>query len=146
MKNCACTNCECKTRLTKQRKVILEELRKVRTHPTAEEIFQAVQKHLPEISLATIYRNLDFLEKDGQISKLKHKDEDQKSKYDGFTGPHYHLICNKCGAIVDIEDCNCILMNKKDLAKKYGFTVNLNSIEIMGICKKCSEKNLNQKS
>ncbi len=136
---CTCKNCYCRPRLTKQRKIILEELRKVRTHPTAEEIYKIVKKHIASINLATVYRNLDFLEKDKQILKLEHKGEDQKSHYDGYTANHYHLICKNCGAIADIEDCHCVLMDNKKLAGKYGFEVDPASIEIMGLCKKCKK-------
>ncbi|MBT3864464.1 transcriptional repressor [Candidatus Peregrinibacteria bacterium] len=127
------------TRQTKQRKIILEKLRKVHTHPTAEEIFQMVLPLLPKVSLATIYRNLEFLEKQGEILKLEHKNNESKNRYDGHTEPHRHLICKKCGEIVDISCCCCCQMNKKDLAK-YGFTVDDGFIEILGLCKKCSHK------
>lgn len=137
MTDCICTTCDCKPRLTKQRVIILEELRTVRTHPTAEDIFEMVKKKLPSISLATVYRNLDFLEKDGQILKLQYKDQDSKSHYDGFPTPHYHLICKNCGTVVDVDDCNCVLMDAKKLSKKYGFNIDPTSIEIMGTCQKC---------
>jgi len=139
MPKCICKICCCRPRLTKQRKIILEELRKVRTHPTAEEVYKVVKKRIASINLATVYRNLDFLEKDKQILKLKHKGEDQKSHYDGYTTNHYYLICKNCGMIADIEDCHCILMDNKKLAKKYGFEADPNSIEVMGLCKKCKK-------
>lgn len=140
MTTCIC-DCTCKTRLTKQRKIILEALKKTKTHPTAEEIFKVVKAKLPRISLATIYRNLDFLEKDNQILKLKHKNKEQKAQYDGFTELHYHLICKNCGKIKDIKDCGCILLDKKGLSNKYGFEVDPTSIEIMGTCNKCKKSN-----
>lgn len=49
------------TRMTRQRAVILEELRKTATHPTADELYSIVRRRLPRISLGTVYRNLDFL-------------------------------------------------------------------------------------
>ena len=136
MTKCPCV-CACKPRLTKQRKIILEQLQSVRTHPTAEEIFKMVKKHLPGISLATVYRNLDFLEKNNKILKLKHKNNEQKAHYDGFPTQHYHLICKNCGAIIDIDDCGCVLLDNKKLGKKYGFKIDPTSIEIMGTCNKC---------
>jgi len=129
------------TRQTKQRKIILEELRKVHTHPTAEEIFEMVKPLLPKLSLATIYRNLEFLEKQEEIIKLKHKSNDGKARYDGHADPHRHLICKECGKIVDISSCCCCTIDKKDL-DKYGFTVDDGFIEILGKCKKCSTKKL----
>ncbi len=61
---------EKKTRTTKQRQVILEEIKKVSSHPTADEVHALVRKKLPKISLGTIYRNLEFLAGQNQILRL----------------------------------------------------------------------------
>jgi Fur family ferric uptake transcriptional regulator len=57
--------------MTRQRKVILEELRNVDTHPSADEIYEMVRKRLPHISLGTVYRNLEILSETGAIQKLE---------------------------------------------------------------------------
>ena len=59
------------TRMTRQRMVILEELRKVKTHPTADELYAMVRTRMPRISLGTVYRNLDFLTESKEILKLE---------------------------------------------------------------------------
>ena len=59
------------TRMTRQRAVILEELRKTKSHPTADELYSIVRERLPRISLGTVYRNLDFLAETGEILKLE---------------------------------------------------------------------------
>jgi Fur family ferric uptake transcriptional regulator len=122
--------------LTQQRKIILEEIRKLRTHPTAEDIYKTVKPRLPKISLATVYRNLDFLEKNKQIIRLRFKGKDQKTRYDGYPEPHYHLICKKCGIIKDIDGCCCIKVEPKKLAK-CGFSSEQSEIEIISLCNKC---------
>ena len=58
-------------RMTRQRGIILEELRKINTHPSADEIYERVRKHLPRISLGTVYRNLEILSELGEIQKLE---------------------------------------------------------------------------
>ena len=58
------------TRMTSQRRVILEELAKVATHPTADELYQQVRRRLPRISLGTVYRNLEVLASAGKVSKV----------------------------------------------------------------------------
>lgn len=121
-------------RVTSQRKIILEELKKVCTHPTAAEIYEMARKRLPSMSLATIYRNLDFLEKKGLILKIQSKNE--KSRYDGNVEKHCHLICKKCGHIEDIFDVDEIKI-KSETLKKAGFEVHLDFLELHGLCRAC---------
>ena len=73
------------TRMTRQRAVILEELRKVKTHPTADELYSIVRERLPRISLGTVYRNLDFLTESKEILKLESAGSIRR--FDGDTRP-----------------------------------------------------------
>ncbi|OIP79895.1 transcriptional repressor [Candidatus Peregrinibacteria bacterium CG22_combo_CG10-13_8_21_14_all_44_10] len=127
-----------KYRLTNQRQILLEEIQKVHTHPTAEEVYEIVRKRIPNVSFATVYRNLDFLSQNGFIIKLHTKDK--KTRYDGYSDPHLHLCCKKCGYVVDIFDCKCKLSASEDL-EETGFSPDLSCLEIPGLCKKCNSKN-----
>ena len=100
-------------RMTKQREVIMDELRKSKLHPTADDILLLARRSLPNISLATVYRNLDILVKSGKIRKI---DAGQgKACYDGDMTEHFHLRCVKCGSIRDIIDRNFIPNHSKSL-------------------------------
>jgi Fe2+ or Zn2+ uptake regulation protein len=81
-------------RVTRQRTVVLEELRKFTVHPTAEEIFRAVRKRLPRISLGTVYRNLEVLFDLGEVNKLEFGGS--VIKFDADPGNHYHIRCEVC--------------------------------------------------
>lgn len=116
-----------------QRKIILEELQKLNTHPTAKQLYAIVQKRLPDIGLATIYRNLDFLEKNAKIIKLQSRDKE--ARYDGKAHKHCHLICS-CGRIMDLMDVEEIIIKSEQLTKS-GFKVNLNYAEVFGDCGHC---------
>ncbi len=85
---------------TNQRRVIIEELRKLKTHPTAEELYCKVKRRIPLISLATVYRNLDVLSEAGEVLRLEIAGK--QKRFDGDTSPHYHLRCKECGAVEDI--------------------------------------------
>jgi Fur family ferric uptake transcriptional regulator len=85
--------------MTNQRLKILEHLRIVKTHPTADMVYDAVKKGLPAISLATVYRNLNLLADDGTILKLEIGGE---FRFDGDTSSHQHCVCRKCGRITDV--------------------------------------------
>jgi Fe2+ or Zn2+ uptake regulation protein len=89
-----------KQRSTPQRQFILDYLRASLTHPTADEIFQAVRKNLASISFGTVYRNLDLLEKMGEISSIYYSKD--HVRYDPIPEKHYHFICLNCDKVEDL--------------------------------------------
>jgi Fur family ferric uptake transcriptional regulator len=125
---------EKKMRLTNQRQVILEELRKVTTHPTAGELYDMVRQRLPRIGLGTVYRNLELLSEYGIIKKLE-TGGDQK-RFDGNPGPHYHIRCNTCGRVDDLP-----IARLEDLEAQAAdccrYTIQGHHIEFNGICADC---------
>ena len=86
--------------ITKQRQVILEELKKTASHPTADEVFLMVRQRLPRISLGTVYRNLELLSENGTIQKLDWSG--RQKRYDGNFENHYHIRCLNCGRVEDV--------------------------------------------
>ncbi|WP_456448247.1 manganese-dependent transcriptional regulator PerR [Deinococcota bacterium DY0809b] len=88
-------------RLTRQRKAVLDVVQKARNHPDAAWIYQEVRKIVPSISLGTVYRTLEALVSEGQIAVLARAGE--ATRYDANPVPHHHLICERCGEIVDLE-------------------------------------------
>ena len=87
--------------MTGQRQVILEELRKVTVHPTADEIFAMVRRVMPHISLATVYRNLEILSSLGLVQKLECAGSQRR--YDGNPERHHHIRCIGCGSVNDVS-------------------------------------------
>lgn len=88
-------------RHTRQRAVILNELRKVKTHPTADAIYRMVRKRLPSISFGTVYRNLSLLRDGGDILELTCGK--YRCRYDGDNREHYHFICLECENVFDAD-------------------------------------------
>ncbi len=88
-----------KKRMTVQKMKILEHLKSVKTHPTAEMVYNVVKKDIPSITLATVYRNLNCLSEDGKIVKLEINGE---FRFDADMGKHQHCVCKKCGKILDV--------------------------------------------
>jgi Fur family ferric uptake transcriptional regulator len=124
-------------RLTSQRQIILEELKKVKSHPTADEMYDMVRKRLPRIGLATVYRNLELLAKLGIIRKLE-VDGKQK-RFDGDISPHYHIRCIKCNQVDDIF----IKMDRgleKSAASCCDYKILDHHVQFSGICSKCLPK------
>jgi len=86
---------------TNQRRIIIEELRKLKTHPTADELYAIVREKLPQISLGTVYRNLELLAEAGKILKLELSGK--QKRFDGNVNKHFHMRCSTCGKIEDME-------------------------------------------
>jgi Fur family transcriptional regulator, ferric uptake regulator len=88
-------------RNTRQRGVILEELQKLTSHPTAAGLYEIVRRRLPKISLGTVYRNLDLLARLGTIQKLEFGAGE--ARFDGNVQRHDHVRCVRCGRLDDIH-------------------------------------------
>ncbi len=123
-------------RLTNQRQVILEELRKVTSHPTASEVYDMVRKRLPRIGLGTVYRNLELLSDCGIIKKLEVGGE--QKRFDGEPAPHYHIRCVTCGKVADV-DIELLSEVESAAAKTSGFDVLSHHIQFSGICSGCKK-------
>jgi Fur family ferric uptake transcriptional regulator len=122
-------------RLTPQRQVILEELAKVKTHPTANEVYDMVRKRLPRIGLGTVYRNLELMADNGMILKLEVGGS--QKRFDATTNLHYHIRCTSCGKVDDIE--LTAMPHLDQLASDSSdYQVVGHHIEFSGICATCS--------
>ena len=122
-------------RLSKQRKVILEELQKVTSHPTADEVYDMVRKIIPRISLGTVYRNLEFLSSKGLVLKLGAPGE--QKRFDGIPSPHPHIRCEVCTAVADVE-CEIDIPAIPETCTS-GYKVLTTNVEFVGICPKCQK-------
>ena len=87
-------------RITKQRKVILEQLKKHKDHPGADVIYAEVREIMPKISLGTVYRNLEKLADKGVVLKIE--SGTGHNRFDPFPEPHPHFRCLECGKVEDI--------------------------------------------
>ncbi len=120
-------------RLTNQRRIILEELKSVKTHPTADEIYGMVRQKMPRISLGTVYRNLEVLSSLGLVRKLENA-AGQK-RFDGDVSPHHHIRCETCGKVGDIFDASDISGIELEVSTEFRITGV--SLEFSGVCPQC---------
>ncbi len=125
------------SRMTRQRSVILSELRKVTSHPTAEQLYSIVKECLPRISLGTVYRNLEFLVESGDVRKIDSAGNIRR--FDGDMSPHSHARCEICGEITDIFDnpIKNVDLNKVEINN---FTITSACVDYTGICHTCASK------
>ena len=121
-------------RYSRQREQILEFVKSVRTHPTAETVYYEMRKKDPNISLGTVYRNLVTLSEKGDITRIPLANK--KDRFDGDTSSHVHMICEKCGMISDLflEELDHI---HKRIEKENECKVLSHNITFNTICSKC---------
>jgi len=122
-------------RLTTQRQIILEELNKVKSHPTANEVYDMVRKRLPRIGLGTVYRNLELMAESGIILKLEVGGT--QKRFDATTDLHYHIRCVECGEVADI-DLEVQHQINEVAAQNTSYQVLSHHIEFLGTCEQCS--------
>jgi len=120
--------------LTTQRRVILEELLERRDHPTADQIFETVREKLPSLSRTTVYRVLEALVDVGAARRVLHPDA--VARFDPVTDRHHHLVCERCGALVDLSDEAVARIGLPDTGG-VGFQITDYSISFTGICATC---------
>jgi Fur family transcriptional regulator, peroxide stress response regulator len=122
-------------RITPQRHAILEYLIHSMAHPTADDIYKALEGKFPNMSVATVYNNLRVFREVGLVKELTYGDA--SSRFDYVTSDHYHVICDECGKIVDFHYPG--LDEVEQLASHVtGFKVRNHRMEIYGTCDNCS--------
>ena len=126
-----------KLKYSRQRECIKEYLASTHEHPTADTVYMHVKEEFPNISLGTVYRNLNLLVELGEINKIS--TPDGGDRFDGMIAPHYHLICTECGCVSDLK------MDKMDEINKIANTnfdglIENHNIIFYGKCKDCMEK------
>lgn len=125
------------TRMTKQRRIILDVLRSTTSHPTADWLYEKVKDKIPNISLGTVYRNLNILKEMNEIMELNYGST--YSWFDGNPQNHYHFVCERCGRVFDIDEEVHREMDRR-VEEKTGFTVRYHRMEFYGTCRECQNE------
>ena len=124
------------SRNTIQRALVLEAVRSLHNHPTSADVYEAVRRTYPNISRATVYRNLGVLASRGDV--LRVEVPNGADRYDFFNEPHYHAKCRVCGGIVDVD-----MPYEPDIASRiadaHGFAIEGHEIILDGVCAACQK-------
>jgi len=124
--------------VTHQRLAIFEALASSREHPSAEQLHKAVQRRIPTLSLATVYKNLEALKAIGAVVDVNplHEQARYESALPG-TGaghPHHHLVCTSCKKVRDLHDSDLDRLRVRDAQ---GFEVRAVRVQAEGLCPDC---------
>lgn len=125
-------------RRTPQRQATLEAVSDAAGHATAEEIVRRVRRKLPAVSPSTIYRTLASLEEVGILCHA-HLGHTASVYHVGTAGLHQHLVCERCGAIVEVGD-SLTEPFARALERRFGFRANFTHFAVLGECKDCARK------
>jgi Fur family peroxide stress response transcriptional regulator len=122
--------------VTYQRLAIFQVLHSSTKHPSAEDIYQKVQKRFPMISLGTVYKSLEKFQEAGLVQRTCTMTD--VSRYETKIDSHHHLFCVKCQTIHDIPDP--IGENKLALPEGHGFEILGHDVIVRGYCRECTGK------
>lgn len=119
---------------SKQREAIKEYLVSTNSHPTADAVYLHVKEDFPNISLGTVYRNLNLLADLGEITKIT--TPDGADRLDACTKPHYHFYCKECKRVFDMP-LNTIESIDQIAAENFDGEIDSHTIMFCGTCADC---------
>ena len=124
----------------RKRDAILSCLRGTDVHPSADWVYAQLKQEIPNLSLGTVYRNLNLFKEQGTIISLG--TVKGVERFDGNTAPHVHYICQSCGSVLDLPDISVPQQLQSNVASATGGQVLGCQLSFTGICAAC--QNLNQ--
>lgn len=122
-------------RYSKQREMIYQSLCKTTEHPTAEMIYHWLKPESPNLSLGTVYRNLNLLADTGVIRRLSFPIE----RYDANTKPHSHFQCLRCGKVYDLDSLPYDSGLDRAASQSSGYQIIRHEIVFSGVCSQCTD-------
>ncbi len=123
-------------KLTHQRMEIFREVARTGDHPDAEQVFQRVRKHLPTVSLDTVYRTLWLLNDLGLVTTLGSSRE--RTRFDANLSSHHHFVCEQCGFTRDFYSTELDKIQLPDSVDSLG-EIEATHVEVRGVCRNCVE-------
>ena len=123
---------------SRQREAVLNALRSTTAHPSAEWVYGQLKEDFPRLSLATVYRNLRVLVRQGQAVSVGIIGGQER--FDARVEPHAHLVCSRCGAVVDVFDSGYSQLALDRLSENAGCKISRAEVLFHGICPDCCGK------
>ena len=122
-------------RLTPQRMMVLSAIENSDDHISAEEIYAQIVAKYPSVNISTVYRTLELLKRLGLVTETD-LGEGRVRYHPAEKGHHHHLVCQECGAIIDLDE-SLLAPLKSALLQEYKFQADLRHLAILGRCIKC---------
>jgi Fur family peroxide stress response transcriptional regulator len=122
-----------------KRDAILRVIRSTTEHPGAQWIYGKLKPLIPNLSLATVYRNINIFLHEGLVASVGVVDGEER--FDGVVEPHPHLVCSHCGRVMDLPCSETCIARVEDAAtgpESGGFTVDYRKTVFYGLCADCA--------
>ena len=129
---------EVSTKQFRKRNAILYYLQSVTNHPSAEMVFTHLKQEIPDLSIGTVYRNLNLFKNQGQAVIVA--TVNGVERFDGNIEPHVHFICNSCDGVTDLPQIQVPEELNRQVNKATGGTVEMCHLTFTGQCKDCLAK------
>lgn len=126
---------EAKRNNSRKRQAMLDALRAVTDHPSAEMLYTRLKPDFPELSFGTVYRNLSILVENGDIITVGKVDGQER--YDATVAPHAHFICNCCHRVIDLELPDTVSNMYSEIESTTGCRPESFNLAIKGLCDAC---------
>lgn len=124
-------------RRSPKREAILAAIRSTHCHPSAEWVYEQVKPAYPDLSLGTVYRNLALFRAEGEIACIG--TVNGQERFDRDTSPHAHFICERCGAVLDMDTTALPDGTYAELTARCGLRPRTHSLTFFGLCRDCAE-------
>lgn len=123
-------------RYSRKREAILQAIRGTDTHPSADWVYHTLKPAHPDLSLGTVYRNLNFLREQELIRCVGVVGGQER--FDAVTAPHSHFVCDKCGAVLDLPRVGADSDLDGRVEREYGLRVDHHDLVFHGTCGNCT--------
>ena len=125
-------------RLTPQRLMILRCVEEAGSHISAEEIYAQVRLPYPQMNISTVYRTMELVKELGLVTETDFGDGRARYHCMGKGHNHHHLVCEKCGDIIDIEE-SILSPLWSTIQEKHNFKVDMKHLAFFGVCPRCQK-------
>jgi Fur family peroxide stress response transcriptional regulator len=123
-------------KFSRKREAIMEAIQSTRCHPTAQWVYEQLKPRIPDLSLGTVYRNINLFMREGRLISVGVLNGEEH--FDAFTAPHPHFVCERCGKVFDLP-CPCGEAPVSFAEDTGGFLPDFRKTVFYGICPECAE-------
>ncbi|MBR2724370.1 MAG: transcriptional repressor [Ruminococcus sp.] len=119
---------------SKKRQMILDTIKSTDSHPSARWVYESLKEQIPDLSLGTVYRNINLFKEQGHVMTVA--TVDGEDRIDGDTSPHAHFVCKNCGCVYDVPATHAPIKN--ETCTMDGFETHSTVLTYYGVCGGCT--------